>query len=73
MTAVPVYVNTANVNLNEVAYLEFGVNSQGFHGPVVRITMLYDTLKMIHEMLSEAIKQHDMKLHELKRTKDNMN
>ena len=70
---IPIYSNSVSLSLNEAAHIDFGVNTNNFNGSVTKIVMLYDTLKMMHEMIGNAIEQHDKKLHELQRTKGNMN
>ena len=69
----PLYVNGFNLYLNEIAFIEFRVNSQTANGPVVNIAVQYDVLKQMHATIGEAIEMHDKKLHELQRTKANMN
>lgn len=68
-----IYVNGANLQLNEVAMIVFNENSQTGMQGVVKIAMTYEVFKMIHEAWGQAIEQHDKKLHELQRTKENMN
>lgn len=69
-----VYTNGMNLNLNEVAHLEFLMTIQGGGSiPVARVSMLYDVLKQLHKSMGEAIEQHDAKLHQLQRAKENMN
>lgn len=68
-----IYVNGANLQLNEVAMITFNENSQSGMQGVVKVAMTYEVFKLIHESWANAIAQHDMKLHELQRTKDNMN
>lgn len=68
-----IYVNGVNLQLNEVVMLTFNENSQiGMLG-VVKLAMTYEVFKMIHENWGQAIEQHDKKLHELQRSKENMN
>jgi len=68
-----IYVNGANLQLNEVAMIVFNENSQTGMQGVVKIAMTYEVFKLIHESWRNAIEQHDKKLHELQRSKDNMN
>ena len=70
---IPIYVNGMALNLNEVALIEFRVNSQSFNGAVAVIAMQYEVLKQMHVAMGQAIEQHDKHLHELQRTKANMN
>lgn len=67
------YANGFNINLNEVALLDFRENTQDGNISVAKIAMLYPFLKDMHRVLGEAIEQHDKKLGELQRTKANMN
>ncbi len=68
-----VYVNAAQIHINEVAMLDFIENSQTGGGVVARVVMLYPTLKELHKIMGEAIEQHDKRLGELQRSKSNMN
>lgn len=68
-----VYSNNVNLHLNEVAMLEFREQNQNGVTVVASVAMTYETLKLISEMFNNAIEQHDKKLHELKRSKENMN
>lgn len=68
-----VYSNGFNINLNEVAILDFRENTQDGNNSVAKVAMLYSLLKEMHKVLGDAIEQHDKKLHELTRTKNNMN
>jgi hypothetical protein len=70
---ISIYVNGANLQLNEVAMITFNENSQTGMNGVVKIAMTYEVFKLIYENWGQAIQQHDMKLHELQRTKENMN
>lgn len=67
------YANGFNININEVALLDFKEINQDGNNSVAKVVMLYPLLKNIHKLLGEAIEQHDMKLGELQRTKANMN
>jgi len=66
-----VYANGLQLNLNEVALLEFSENGQ--NNPVAKVAVTYETFKLFHKLMGEAIEMHDKKLHELQRTKANMN
>lgn len=68
-----VYINAAQIHLNEVATIDFIENTQTGGGLVAKVCMLYPTLKELHKAMGEAIEQHDKKLGELQRTKSNMN
>jgi len=68
-----IYVNGFNLQLNEVAMIDFNENSQTGTQQVVKVAVMYDALKMMYKSLGEAIEQHDKKLHELQRNKENMN
>lgn len=68
-----VYVNGFNMQLNEVAMIDFTENSQTGMDRVIKIVCTYETLKLMHKTMGEAIEQHDKKLNELQRTKANMN
>lgn len=68
-----IYVNGANLQLNEVAMITFNENSQTGTQGVIKIAMTYEVFKLIHEHWANAIEQHDKKLHELQRSKENMN
>lgn len=67
------YVNGMSINLNEIAHIEFTTQIRDTIIPTVKVSMLYDVLKQMHKTMGEAIEQHDAKLHELQRTKQNMN
>lgn len=68
-----VYSNNVNLYMNEIPIIEF--REQGSNGVVIvaSVALTYDFLKTFHEMLGNVIEQNDKKLHELKRTKENMN
>lgn len=66
-----VYANGLQLNLNEVALMEFSEN--GSNNPVARIAVTYETFKLFYQLMGQAIEQHDKKLHELQRSKQNMN
>ena len=66
-----IYANGLQLNLNEVAFMEFSENHQS--NPVAKIAVTYDTFKLFYKLMGEAIEMHDKKLHELQRTKANMN
>jgi hypothetical protein len=68
-----VYSNSINLHLNEVAIIEFREQTQMGNGVVASVAMTYEAFKMLHETMANAIEQHDKKLHELKRSKENMN
>jgi len=68
-----VYVNGFNLQLNEVVMIDFTENSQTGMEKVIKVVCTYDTLKLFHKTLGEAIEQHDAKLNLLQRNKDNMN
>lgn len=67
------YSNGFNINLNEIALLDFRENTQDGNISVAKVAMLYPFLKEVHKALGDAIEQHDKKLGELQRTKANMN
>lgn len=67
------YTNAMQIHMNEVALIEFKENTQFANQTVVSVAMTYEVLKQFRDTLNQVIEQHDKKLHELKRTKDNMN
>ncbi len=69
----PIYANGFSLSMNELAMLEFRINSQPVNGPVAILAIHYDFLKQVHAAIGNAIEQHDKQLHELQRTKANMN
>ncbi len=68
-----VYSNNVNLHLNEVVILEFREQNQNGIQIVSSVAMLYDVFKMLHDSMSEAIEQHEKKLHQLKAEKAAMN
>ena len=68
-----VYANGMQLYLNEVAIIEFRETTQTGIQTVASVTMTYENAKAFYEGLGNAIEQHDKKLHELKRSKENMN
>ena len=68
-----VYSNNVNFHMNEIPIIEF--REQGVNGVVIvaSVALTYDLLKTFYEVVGNAIEQHDKKLHELQRTKENMN
>ena len=68
-----VYTNAMQVHMNEVAIIDFRENTQMGNQSVTSVAMTYESLKQFSEMLGQVIDQHDKKLHELKRSKENMN
>lgn len=69
----PIYANGFSLSMNELAMLEFRINSQAANGPVTLVAVHYDFLKQIHVAVGNAIEQHDEQLHELQRSKGSMN
>lgn len=67
-----IYANGLNIQMNEIAFLQFMENTQGFNGPVANIVVQYEVLKQMHGVIGQVIEQHDKKLNELHRTKINM-
>lgn len=59
------YANGLQININEVVTLDFRENNQTNNGSVVKVIVLYDTLKHIYNALGEVIIQHDAKLAKL--------
>lgn len=68
-----VYSNNVNLHMNEIPILEFRENGQNGMLIVASVAMTYDFLKTFHEMIGNVIEQYDKKLHELQRSKENMN
>lgn len=69
----PVYANGFSLSMNELAMLEFRINSQAANGPVTLVAVQYEFLKQVYVAIGNAIEQHDKHLHELQRSKANMN
>ena len=69
----PIYANGFSLSMNELAMLEFRINSQAANGPVVLVALQYEFLKQVHVAIGNAIEQHDKHLHELQRSKGSMN
>lgn len=67
------YVNGFNLQLNEVAMIDFTENSQTGMEKVIKVVCTYEVLKLMYQTIGNAIEQHDKKLHELQRSKENMN
>lgn len=70
---IPVYANGMNININEVAVIEFRINTQSANAPVSSVAVHYEFLKQMYEAIGNTIEQHDKKLGEVKSTKANMN
>jgi hypothetical protein len=70
---IPVYANSLTINMNELAMLEFRINTQSVNGPVSVIAVQYEFLKQVYAAIGNSIEQHDKHLHELQRSKANMN
>lgn len=68
-----VYINAAQIHINEIAVIDFIENTQTGGGIAAKVAMLYPTLKELYKTIGEAIEQHDKRLGELQRTKTNMN
>lgn len=68
-----IYANGINISMNEVGIITFMENGQEGAQPVAKIAMLYEVVKLLHKALGEVIEQHDAKLGQLQRTKENMN
>lgn len=68
-----IYANGLIINLNEIAFLEFTEVSQTFNGSVAKIAVQYDILKQMHEVIGNAIVQHDSRLAELSQARSSMN
>ncbi len=69
----PVYANGFSLSMNELAMLEFRINSQAANGPVALVAVQYEFLKQVYVAIGNAIEQHDKQLHELQRSKGSMN
>lgn len=68
-----VYSNGIQIYLNEVAIFDFRENTQLGNQTVASVAMTYENVKAFYEGLGNMIEQHEKKLHELQRTKANMN
>lgn len=68
-----IYANGLLIHMNEIALLEFRESNQVFNGPVSLVSVQYDTLKLIHSAIGEAISQQEMRLHEISRAKSAIN
>lgn len=68
-----VYANGMQIYMNEIAIIEFRENTQAASQVVASVAITYENLKAFYEGLGHMIEQHDKKLHELQRTKSNMN
>lgn len=51
--------------ITEVVTLDFRENSHTHNGSVVKVVMMYEALKQIHDAIGTAIKDHDAKLAKL--------
>lgn len=63
------YANGLQIHINEVVTLDFRENNQTNNGSVVKVIILYDTLKHIYDVLGDVITQHDAKLANLANNK----
>lgn len=56
------YVNGFKLSVQEVAILEFTINTQQENKTIVSVVMMYEALKQIHERMGAVIQEHDDKL-----------
>lgn len=60
MTAI--YINGLNIQMNEVAFLQFNLNDQNGLTPVIKICTNYEFLEQIHSAIGGCLAQHKAKL-----------
>jgi hypothetical protein len=69
MTNAALYVNSINIQMNELALIEFKLNNHTGINTVVMLAFNYDFLKQMHEAIGQCIEQHEAKVHQLNRDK----
>lgn len=63
------YVNSINIQMNELAFIEFKLNNQNGINTITTLAFTYDFLKQVHEALGHCIQQYEAKVHQLQRDK----
>lgn len=58
-----IYANGLNIQTNEICFLEFKEQTQTTNGTVAMIAVQYDILKQMHDVMGQAIQQHEAGLH----------
>lgn len=64
MTAV--YVNGLNLQMNELALIQFNLNDQTGNIPIFKVAMTYEVLEQMHSAMAEALMQRKAKLNFIK-------
>lgn len=54
-----VYANGLNIQTNEICFLDFLEKTQNTDGIVARIVVQYDILKLMHNIIGQAIQHHE--------------
>ena len=61
-----VYVNGLNLQMNELALIQFNLNDQTGNNPIFKIALTYEVLEQMHEAMGQALAQHKAKLNFVK-------
>lgn len=61
-----VYVNGLNLQMNELAIIEFNLNTQNKSETVIAIALTYEVLEQMHDAMSQALAQRKAKLNFVK-------
>ncbi len=67
------YANGLNIQMNELALLQFKENSQTGETALVSLAIQYDVLKQMHQAIGSCLEQYEAKLHQLQRDKAKAN
>lgn len=67
------YANGLNIQMNELALLQFKENSQMGETPLVSLAIQYDILKQMHQAIGQCLEQYEANLHQLQRNKAQAN
>jgi hypothetical protein len=61
-----VYANGLNIQMNEICFLKFMEQTQNSNEVATMIAVQYDVLKLMYDIIGQAIEQHDAGLNMVK-------
>lgn len=68
-----IYANGLVLHMNEIALLQFMLNTQNGSNYVVTVAVAYDALKQMHAAIGQCLEQYETKLHQVQRDKAKAN
>lgn len=67
------YVNGLQLQMNEVAVIQFNLNAHNHIGAVVTVAMTYEVLENMQGAITECLTQYKAKVHQVQRDKSKSN